>query len=73
MITDLTVVEQRHRAVLEVLEHGAKITDVAREILGHALPPFDLEASRSNMATPRNWGHIMESPKTWGSPRKLDN
>jgi transposase InsO family protein len=29
MITDLSVVDQRHKAVLEVLEYGAKITDVA--------------------------------------------
>lgn len=29
MITDLTVIDQRHKAVLEVLEHCAKITDVA--------------------------------------------
>lgn len=29
MITDLTVVEQRHKAVLEVLEQGAKKDDVA--------------------------------------------
>lgn len=29
MITDLTVVDQRHKAVLEVLDHCAKITDVA--------------------------------------------
>lgn len=29
MLMDLTVVEQRHKAVLEVLEHEAKVTDVA--------------------------------------------
>lgn len=29
MLTDFSVVEQRHKAVLEVLEAGAKITDVA--------------------------------------------
>lgn len=29
MIADITMVEQRHRAVLEVLEQGAKVTDVA--------------------------------------------
>lgn len=29
MLTDLTVVEQRHKAVLEVVDHDAKVTDVA--------------------------------------------
>lgn len=29
-VAELSVVEQRHKAVLEVIEHGAKIVDVAR-------------------------------------------
>lgn len=29
MVADLTVVDQRHKAVIEVLEHGAKVIDVA--------------------------------------------
>ena len=29
MLTELSVVEQRYKTVLEVLEHGAKVTDVA--------------------------------------------
>ena len=52
MLVELGVAEQRYRAVLEVLDEGAMVTDVAHALLeegedcGHAAPVSLSQSSR---------------------------